>query len=112
MGQTQISRRTRKPMIITSLLFKGVSPRIGDYHRKGIDPDTVPPAIRQQGDSAFSDDWHRQIFYTVKILDSTASPGSINYPVEHHPAPAPLSKVLPCYYNVITENDTTLPRAH
>jgi hypothetical protein len=104
MGQSLVVRRVRKPLLITSILLKGISPRIGDYHRKGIVPDTIPQAIKQQGDSLYSDDWHRQIFYAVKMLDSTALPGSIDYPAEHHPAPASLRKAVPCYYKIISED--------
>ena len=110
MGQTEIIRRTRKPLLITSLLFKGVSPRIGDYLRKGIMPDTIPQAIIDQADSlnlsnVLHHDWQRNVFYAVKMLDSTTPDGSINYPPEHYPYPPSLSKVAPCYYKTIYQDN-------
>jgi hypothetical protein len=112
MGQSVVIRRTRKPLLITSLLLKGVSPRIGNYHRKGIAPDPVPQAIIDQADSlnlsnVLHHDWQRHIFYAVKMLDSTTPDGSINYPPEHYPNPAPasLSKVAPCYYKKIYQDN-------
>lgn len=110
MGQTEVIRRTRKPLLITSLLFKGVSSRIGDYHRKGIVPDTIPQAIIDQADSlhlsnVLHHDWQRNIFYAIKMLDSTTPASSINYPPEHYPYPPSLSKVIPCYYNKIYQDN-------
>jgi hypothetical protein len=102
MGQNVVIRHTRKPLLITSLFFRGVSPRIGYYHQKGIVPDTVPQAIIQQG-AILADTAKQQIFYAVKMLDSTATPSSINYPAQHNPAP--LGKTLPCYYRKIYQDN-------
>lgn len=95
MGQVEIVRRRdiryvepnliRRPLYITYLQLRGVSPRIappdGEYHHTGVQPDTIPQAYVSQA-SGLSSDWRRQIFYAVKMLDSTATPGSINYPPE------------------------------
>jgi hypothetical protein len=78
MGQIIQERRTRKPLLITALQFKGVSARIGDYHRNGIEPDSVPLAIQSQ--ISDPDDWHKQLFYAVKMLEPAISADSINYP--------------------------------
>jgi hypothetical protein len=104
MGQNGLVRRTRLPLLITSLFFKGVSSRIGDYHRRGIEPDTVPQPIKHEGDSLYADDWHRQIFYAVKMLDSTTTGVSINFPPLRRMAAAPLRKAAPCYYKTIYED--------
>jgi len=90
-GQVEIVRRRdmryvapyliRRKLIVTYLQLRGVSPRIGNYHLTGIQPDTVPQAYVSQA-SSLPSAWQRQVFYAVKMLDSTATPASISYPPE------------------------------
>lgn len=40
-GQIRIIRRDRRKLQITFMQMRGLSERIGDYHRKGIDPDVA-----------------------------------------------------------------------
>jgi len=90
-GQVEIIRRRdtryvepyliRKKLIVTYLQLRGVSQRIGNYHHAGIQPDTIPPAYIAQA-SGLPSEWQRQVFYAVKMLDSTATPASISYPPE------------------------------
>jgi hypothetical protein len=108
-GQVEIVRRRdmryeapyliRKKLIVTYLQLRGVSSRIGNYHLKGIQPDTIPPAYVLQA-AGLPSEWQRQVFYAVKMLDTTATPSSINYPPErdtlglHKTAAAGCSKVI------------------
>ncbi len=88
-GQIRIARRTRQWMEISFLQMKGVSGRIGDYHRRGIIPDTVPaPIIRQidslyASESSYKRDAHqryRKIYYAVKMLEPGIADSAIQYP--------------------------------
>jgi hypothetical protein len=91
-GQVEIVRRRdmtymepfmfRRKLMITFLQLKGVSARIGGYHQTGIAPDTVPQTVQDTASAAFLSPWQTQVFYAVRMLDSTASPASITYPPE------------------------------
>ena len=63
---------------MTFLRLKGVSPRIGDYHRTGIEPDTVPALMREQ--AAALDSSRQLIYFAVKTLEPEISVSDINYP--------------------------------
>jgi hypothetical protein len=77
-GQVHLSRRTRPTVQVTFLRLKGVSPRIGDYHRTGIEPDTVPALMREQ--AAALDSSRQLIYFAVKTLEPEISVSDINYP--------------------------------
>ncbi len=71
---------------ITFLQLKGVSPRIGPYHRIGIAPDSVPAPVKQQVDGLLRSDslfnqadsgFWRPIFYGVKLMEPSANIDSI-----------------------------------
>jgi hypothetical protein len=110
MGQVEIIRRRditynppfidRRMLQITFLQLKGVSQRVGDYHRTGIQPDTIPQAVQNMASAASLSDWHSQVFYAVRMLDSAATPASISYPPErdtlglHKQAGSGLLKVI------------------
>jgi hypothetical protein len=110
----QIQERLLK---ITFLQLRGIHPRIGDYRWQGvlgpgdtvggILPDTVPQAIKQQGDTLLADtSFQRQIFYAVKMLDSTTPPQSINYPPER----SGLNKMaVPRCSKIVSEDQIKLP---
>jgi hypothetical protein len=109
-GQVEVIRRrditydppyiNRRLLLITFLQLRGVSPRIGDYHRVGIQPDLVPQVIQNMATAASLSVWHSQVFYAARMLDSTVTPASINYPPErdtlglHKTAISGLSKVI------------------
>jgi hypothetical protein len=109
-GQVEVIRRrditydppyiNRRLLLITFLQLRGVSPRIGDYHRVGIQPDSVPQVIQNMATAASLSVWHSQVFYAARMLDSTVTPASINYPPErdtlglHKTAISGLSKVI------------------
>jgi hypothetical protein len=109
-GQVEIVRRRditydsfslyRRILLITFLQLRGVSPRIGNYHGVGIQPDAVPQAVQNLASSAALSEWQSQVFYAVRTLDSTATPSSISYPPErdtlglHKTAISGLSKVI------------------
>lgn len=63
-GQIKIPRRDRRDLQITFLQMRGKSSRIGNYHRKGIEPDassleellgiSVLPKVTSAGETGFS----------------------------------------------------------
>jgi hypothetical protein len=91
-GQVEILRRRdmclagtflyRRILLITFMQLRGASPRIGEYHGAGIQPDTVPQAVKDLASAASLTPWQSQIFYAVRALDPAASPLSIAYPPE------------------------------
>jgi hypothetical protein len=103
MGQIILDRRTRQSIQITFLYIKGVSPRIGNYHRIGITPDDVPQSIVQQADSAMSP-WFKEVFYAVKMLEPGVTPSSMNYPRKQFNAKMS-AKMSSGLYKVIKEED-------
>jgi len=50
-GQVRIPRDGRKTLLITSMNISGLTDRTGDYHRKGIEPDTIPKTYRDSADT-------------------------------------------------------------
>jgi hypothetical protein len=77
-GQVHINRRTRRTVMVTFLLLKGVSERIGDYHRIGIAPDSVPEGMQQQ--AAALEEFNKPVYFAVKTLEPGISVSDINYP--------------------------------
>ena len=83
-GQIQIDRRDRYTLSqngdtlkyqylnlqITFLQLKGVSDRIGNYHRHGIVPDTIPDSIKAIVDGRYAEnDPQRQVAYALLMLE-------------------------------------------
>lgn len=101
-GQVHISRRTRKTVQITFLMLRGVSERIGDYHRKGIVPDSLPEQVRQAG-AVLSPD-RQPVFYAVRALEPQVGVADINYPERQGNAPAGIS-AMPACAKVISEQE-------
>lgn len=100
MGQIILDRRTRQPLQITSLYIKGVSDRIGDYHRVGIKPDPVDSSIINAADANW-DHWKKEVFYALKLLEPTAS--SFSY--ASHPKKAVAKVGSSGLYKVIKAED-------
>jgi hypothetical protein len=98
MGQNMVERRTRKPLLITSMLFKGISPRIGDYLRKGIVPDTVIAS------------WRGQILAAVANLEPGIDTGTVAR-IEDLSPHSRTAKILTGAYSVVSEDSVriTLP---
>jgi C-terminal processing protease CtpA/Prc len=107
MGQIQLLRRTRRMLQITFLQLRGVSARIGDYHRHGIAPETVPDTVISEGSSL--DPVNRQIFYAVKLFEPSRNSGDIVFP----PKRIPSFKIAPTprLYKVVSEDEVKLPEA-
>jgi hypothetical protein len=105
MGQTLLDRRTRRPLQITSLLFEGVSFRIGKYHRRGISPDSVPLYITGAVPPGRLTDWQKEIFYAAKLLQRNITPDSIAaYPPKRF-AGGPALKMASGCYKVVREEE-------
>jgi hypothetical protein len=105
MGQIILDRRTRPSIQITFLRIKGVSPRIGDYHRAGIMPDAVPDSIINAAAGTGWNQWQKELFYAVKMLEpKTTSSSPIAFYAPHIKASS--GKVASSgLYKVIKEED-------
>lgn len=101
-GQVHVSRRTRPTVQVTFLMLKGVSERIGDYHRTGIAPDSVPAAMQQQ--AAGLDAFSQPVYFAVKTLEPQASVSDINYPRQRLNKSAGLPAAPACV-KVIAEDE-------
>lgn len=102
MGQIILDRRTRQPLQITFLYIKGVSDRIGDYHRVGIKPDPVDSSIIKAADAGW-DEWKKEIFYALKLLEPKTTASSFSY--ASHPKKAVARVGSSGLYTVIKEED-------
>lgn len=88
MGQRLIYRRNRPTIQITALQIQGMTKRTGYYHEKGIEPDTIPTALKTEGELSFPTNTDRRnLFYAVKMLEPGARAPSIKFPL-------PKSRVL------------------
>ncbi|MBN1129559.1 MAG: hypothetical protein JXA71_11260 [Chitinispirillaceae bacterium] len=101
-GQVLVSRRTRPSIQITFLRLKGISDRIGDYHTWGIDPDTVPQNVAQEG--AALDSSYQPVFYAVRTLEPQVRPYEIRYPPSRN-APPPVSGSGPQCLRIVDEEN-------
>jgi hypothetical protein len=88
-GQVTIPRSGRDMLIITFMQIRGVSERTGDYHRKGIAPDTIPDTLRSEAeDSCLVEiDAGRQViaqtlYCAVKTLEKSAPSSEIKKAAE------------------------------
>lgn len=79
-GQERVPRRNRPWLLISTMQLKGVSDRIGDYHRNGIAPDSIPAVFVHEADSANLSDRLRTVFYALKRLEPAATPKSMRVP--------------------------------
>jgi hypothetical protein len=102
MGQIILNRRTRPSLQITFLYIKGVSSRIGLYHRIGIPPDAVPLNIQRL--FQIDDPWAADFFYAAKMLDASVTPSSMNYP-QHQAYMKQTAKTTSGCYKVINVDD-------
>jgi hypothetical protein len=100
-GQIHIPRRTRQTMQVTFLMLKGINNRIGAYHRRGIEPDTIPESVRQEGDTL--DPADQPVFYAVKRLEPKIGPGDIRYPALGKTAAPESSPVQPMCAKIVDE---------
>lgn len=105
-GQIHISRRTRPTVQMTFLRLKGISDRIGDYHRTGISPDSVPVKMQQQ--AAALDSSQQPVYFAVKTLEPQISVSDINYPPKrlHNASGLPAA---PACVKVIAEEEILTP---
>jgi hypothetical protein len=101
-GQIHIPRRTRPTVQVTFLQLQGVSERIGEYHRKGIEPDSLSAGMRQEGAALVTD--QRPVFYAVKTLEPSVRVSDINYPAKKLYKTAGLS-ASPACVKVIPEQE-------
>jgi hypothetical protein len=101
-GQVHISRRTRPTVQVTFLMLKGVNSRIGDYHRTGIAPDSVPAGMQQQ--AAGLDAFSQPVYFAVKTLEPQVSVSAINYPGQRLHKSTDLSAPPACV-KVIAEDE-------
>jgi hypothetical protein len=101
-GQIHIGRRTRQTVQITFLALRGHSERIGDYHRRGIAPDPLSPALIQE--AAALDSSRKPIYYAVKTLEPFVNPLSIRYPPDRG-AQGNAQQLLPSCFLRITEEE-------
>ncbi|MFW5812964.1 MAG: S41 family peptidase [Fibrobacterota bacterium] len=72
-GQVRIPRTGRAMLSITFMEIRGVSDRIGDYHKTGIRPDPVPSEMVIEG-SGIRDSETRDLFYAVRFLEKSVHP--------------------------------------
>ena len=104
MGQIIQGRRTRQSILITSFYIKGVSDRIGDYHRVGIKPDPVDSSIINAADPGWIE-WKKEVFYALKLLEpNITATSSFSFYVPHKKSA--MAKVGSSgLYKVIKEED-------
>jgi hypothetical protein len=71
-GQVIINRDGRKRISITFLEIRGLTERTGLYHRVGIEPDDVPPAVKGEALARWPDagsQYVRELYYALKMLE-------------------------------------------
>ncbi len=69
-GQIRVPRLNRDSIQITFMKIRGVSERTGDYHNRGIEPDTIPRELQivpKRQDGSYDLD----LYYAAKLLDPT-----------------------------------------
>ena len=106
-GQIQLMRRTRQMLQITFLQLKGVSDRIGDYHRHGIAPDTIPDSVVTEGAKLLP--VNRPIFYALKFFEPGLSANDVVniFPPRRIPAKSLAWESGLC--KVVSEDEVRLP---
>jgi len=75
-GQVVIPRSGRKTMSITFMQIRGVSDRTGNYHEKGIEPDTIPEFLKKEAeDSCYLAELNlvdQSLYCAVKLMEPSA----------------------------------------